>query len=62
MKRELAAYTMRDFREFKWPPRWYQMAAWEQAELQAFENDLQRAYDAAAAAHGGEVESTPCRS
>ncbi len=62
LKRELAADKNGDFREFEWPRSWYQMAAWEHAEIQALENgDLQRSYDAAAAAHGGKVEATPFR-
>ena len=62
LKRELTAYKNWDLSGFKWPQSWYQMAAWEQAELQALENgDLQRACHAAAAAHGGKVEAAPFR-
>ena len=62
LQREARAYTNRDYREFRCPRGWFQLAHWEPEEIRVLERgDLQRACDEAAAAHGGAVTARSFR-
>ena len=62
MQREVRVYTNWDYRDFRCPRGWFQLAPWEQEEIRALEQgDLHRACDEAAAAHGGAVAARPFR-
>ena len=62
LQREVRAYTNWDYREFRCPRGWFQLAHWEQEVIQALERgDLNRECDDAAAAHGGAVAARPFR-